>query len=182
MQDHAGFIDLSTGAGGTVFDLYFPASPAGDGLEAAPAAPGPPRGRGETILVVDDEEAQRDLAVDLLRRLGYAVAAVADGASAVAFVRGKCPDLVVLDMIMPPGMDGYATFAALREVAPGLRAIITSGFTENDAVQAAQRLGAGKYVRKPYGVEELAAAIREELDRPEPSVPRDPPPAAGPTP
>jgi PAS domain S-box-containing protein len=178
MQDHAGFIDLRTGPEGTVFDLYFPVSTSGDGPTVAPSPPGLPRGRGETVLVVDDEEAQRDLAVDLLRRLGYNVAAVADGASAVAYVREGCPDLVVLDMIMPPGMDGYATFAALREVAPRLRAIITSGFMENDAVQAAQRLGAGKFVRKPYGVEELAAAIREELDRPGPSPPCDPPPTA----
>jgi len=166
MQDHQGFVDLRTGPEGTAFDLYFPAAKAGHPGAEAPAAATPPRGRGETVLVVDDEDAQRRLAVDLLRGLGYNAEAVADGAAAVAYVGRRRPDLVLLDMILPPGMDGCATFAALRQVAPDLPAVLTSGFTESDAVREAQRLGAGRYLQKPYRVEDLAAAVREALDRP----------------
>jgi two-component system cell cycle sensor histidine kinase/response regulator CckA len=71
----------------------------------------------------------------------------------------------VLDMIMDPGMDGLETYRQIVGIRPGQRAIIVSGFSETDRVREAQALGAGAYVRKPYVLEKIGAAIRNELDR-----------------
>ena len=75
-------------------------------------------------------------------------------------------DLVVLDMIMPPGMDGLETYRRIIAKHPGQRAVIASGFSENERVAALQRLGAGEYLRKPYTLEKIGLAVRRELDRP----------------
>ena len=75
-------------------------------------------------------------------------------------------DLVVLDMIMPPGMDGLETYRRIIVNHPGQNAVIASGFSENERVAALQRLGAGEYLRKPYTLEKIGLAVRRELDRP----------------
>ena len=75
------------------------------------------------------------------------------------------PDLMLLDMIMPPGMDGLETYRSILEIVPCQRAIIASGYAETANVREAQRLGAGGYVRKPYTLECIGMAVRSELDR-----------------
>ncbi|HOU78715.1 MAG TPA: response regulator, partial [Syntrophales bacterium] len=124
------------------------------------------QGRGERILVVDDIEEQRELARMILSGLGYRVATAAGGEEAVAYLRRHDVDLLVMDMIMEPGMDGLDTYREIVKIKPGQRAIIVSGFSETDRVTRAQELGAGAYVRKPFVMEKLALAVREELDRP----------------
>lgn len=107
----------------------------------------------ETILVVDDVEEQRTIASKLLKHLGYAVETVSSGEEAMVYMDSNTADLVVLDMIMPPGMDGLETYKKLIAIHPEQKAIIASGFSETDRVKKAQQLGAGKYVKKPYTVE-----------------------------
>jgi DNA-binding NarL/FixJ family response regulator len=68
-------------------------------------------------------------------------------------------------MIMPPGMDGLETYRRVLEVNPKQKAIIVSGFSETDQVREAQKLGAGAYVKKPYMMEKIGVAIRDELTR-----------------
>ena len=72
---------------------------------------------------------------------------------------------MVLDMIMDPGMNGLETYRSVIEINPKQKAIIVSGFSESDRVQAAQALGAGDYVRKPYVLEKLGMAVRKELNK-----------------
>ena len=74
-------------------------------------------------------------------------------------------DLMVLDMIMDPGIDGLETYQRVIEINPKQRAIIVSGFSETNRVKKAQELGAGAYVKKPYVLERIGLAIRSELDR-----------------
>ena len=74
-------------------------------------------------------------------------------------------DLMVLDMIMDPGMDGLDTYRSVLEIHPKQKAIIVSGFSETDRVSTAQNLGAGAYMRKPYIIEKLGLSVRKELDR-----------------
>ena len=123
-------------------------------------------GRGESILVVDDSGEQRALAQRMLQRLGYTVSTADSGKDALATLRARNFDLLVLDMIMPPGWDGLETFRAIRERNPHQRAIIASGYSETARVQEMQRLGAGTYVKKPYTLEKIGLAVRKELDRP----------------
>jgi len=72
-------------------------------------------------------------------------------------------DLVILDMIMDPGIDGLETYIRILESHPNQRAIIASGFSETDRVREAQRMGAGIYVKKPYTLEKLGVAVRKAL-------------------
>jgi len=135
----------------------------------AGAAPKPPledyRGSGESILVVDGIENQRMIATSLLSELGYSVAEVSSGREAVEYLKGTTVDLLVLDMIMEPGMDGLDTYRQIVDSHPGQRAVIASGYSETDRVKAAQKLGAGQYVRKPYTLETIGLAVKNELNR-----------------
>ena len=74
-------------------------------------------------------------------------------------------DLVLLDMIMDPGMDGLETYKKILQLHPGQKAIIVSGFSETDRVKETRLLGAGAYVRKPYLAQKIGVAIRNELAR-----------------
>jgi two-component system, cell cycle sensor histidine kinase and response regulator CckA len=165
VRDHKGYIDVKSDlGGGTAFTLYLPAT-----REARTVKTdfnlNAYKGRGETLLVVDDIEEQRDMASQMLSRLGYRVATVKSGEEAVTFVENQKVDLVILDMIMDPGIDGLETYTRLLEVYPGIKAVIASGFSQSERIQAAQELGAGAYLKKPYTLEKLATVVRQELMR-----------------
>lgn len=164
LQDHGGHIDVASSQGGTAFMLYFPAS------REAPVAMGTPdrrpirKGRGQTILIVDDEPLQRQIAVQLLQRLGYRAATAASGEAAVDHVRRQPVDMVLLDMLMPPGINGCETYIRMARIRPDLKAVITSGFSDNEDVQKAQAAGAGAFLPKPYSLEALAEAVFTTLN------------------
>ncbi len=162
VDDHHGYLDLESEVGrGTTFSIYFPACR--ERLREAPVERIP--GGSETLLVVDDDRLQREVSRELLAKLGYNVHTVASGEDAVTHLRDNPADLVILDMIIPGGVDGAETYRRLLEIRPGQRAIIVSGFAQSERVQEAQSLGAGAYIRKPVTLERLALAVRQELDR-----------------
>ena len=165
IKDHGGLIDIhSTPGRGTRFDIYFPPTTKVEKkVEATPVEAY--RGKGEKILVVDDEESQREIAHEILTDLGYIVKTVASGEAALEVLEKEPTDLIVLDMIMAPGLDGLDTYRQIVPKWPGQRAIIASGFSDNEKVQQAMKLGVGQYVKKPYNREELGKAVRQELDR-----------------
>ena len=166
IKDHGGHIEVESLIGkGTTFSIYLPESRKQietdhKSLNAAPSA-----GRGETVLIVDDVAEQRKIAADMLKRLGYQTDTAANGNEAILRLNAKSYDLLVLDMIMTPDMDGYATYRQAIKMHSGQKAIITSGFSATKRVKKAQELGAGPYLKKPYSLEELASAVRNELDR-----------------
>ncbi|MCU0578850.1 MAG: ATP-binding protein, partial [Desulfobacterota bacterium] len=158
VEDHQGYIDIQSASGrGTTVALYLP----GTRQQAAAAVRANPldqyRGHGETVLVVDDLREQREIAT------GYEAKAVASGEEAVAFIQEEKADLVLLDMIMDPGIDGLETYQQILQYAPRQRVLIASGFAESERVKKTQQLGAGAYLRKPYTVEALARAVQVEL-------------------
>jgi CheY-like chemotaxis protein len=164
VKDHNGFIDARSVEGrGTVFDLYFPITRQDVGKEAQETPMDRYRGAGESVLVVDDIKEQRDLATFMLKRLGYRVDTVASGAEAVKYIRETPVDILVLDMILESEMDGLETYRQILAIAPNQKTIIASGFSESERVLEAQRLGAGRYIRKPYRMEQIGMALREEL-------------------
>jgi two-component system, cell cycle sensor histidine kinase and response regulator CckA len=165
IKDHSGYLDFQSREGkGTRFELYFPISR--EGAEAGPHQEDISElpGNGEFILVVDDMAVQREIATGILSRLGYRVESLASGEEAVEFLRRQAADLVILDMIMSPGMDGYETYHRIKDIRPDQRAIIASGYSESDRVRKALSLGAGRYLKKPYQLTELGAAVREVLE------------------
>jgi CheY-like chemotaxis protein len=166
VKDHKGYIDVvSTTGSGTTFTLYFPATREIESQDADVWSFKDYMAKGERILVVDDVSEQRQIASVMLRRLGYAVESAASGEEAVAMAKQDTPDLVVLDMIMDPGMDGLETYRQLLDINAGQKAIIASGFSESEKVRTALRIGAGAYLKKPYLLEKIGMAVRAELDR-----------------
>ena len=166
VKDHRGYIDLkSTEGQGTEITLYFPITRKVFHPEAEIASLQELMGRGESILVVDDIEAQRQIATEMLERLGYRVSTASSGEEAVEYMHVHMVDLLVLDMIMEPGIDGLETFRKILEIRPGQKSIIASGYSESVRVKEALQLGAGSYVKKPYLLEKIGRAIKAELDR-----------------
>jgi CheY-like chemotaxis protein len=164
VQDHNGYIDLrSVENKGTCIDIYLPKSTK-KLQQKAPSNTLENMEGSETILIVDDEEKQREIASSFLMSLGYRTHAVVCGEDAIEYFRENRADLVVLDMIMDPGMDGLETYRGLLEIDPGTRALIVSGFSESDRVKKALDIGTGAYIKKPYMMETLGTAVRSLLD------------------
>ncbi len=163
VQDHDGTIEVTSDNTGTTFQLYFPITK--DAILASGSAKPLSlyKGKGETILVVDDVKHQREIACKLLQRLGYKATAVASGEDAVEFLKQGSVDLVLLDMIMEPGMNGLETYEKITARHPAQKAILVSGFAQTDEVKTAQQLGAGQFIKKPYTLEKIGLAIRDEL-------------------
>jgi PAS domain S-box-containing protein len=166
VKDHNGYIDVETEVGeGTTFTLYFPVTREELIAQQQKAPIEQYMGKGESVLVVDDIAEQRDIASRLLTRLGYQVHLASGGEEAVEYLKENKADILVLDMIMAPGIDGLETYRRVLEINPKQKAIIVSGFSETERVKAAQDLGAGAYVKKPYMMEKVGVAIRDELNR-----------------
>ncbi len=167
VQDHAGFIRIQSEVGrGSVMRLFFPATDEPvSATEELTVDLDRFRGRGETVLVVDDVAEQRAIARRMLETMGYRVALAASGEDALAYLEKSSCDLVLLDMIMDPGIDGLETYRRMLDRRPGQKAIIATGFSETDRVRKAQSLGAGHYLQKPYTFEKLGQSVRTELDR-----------------
>ena len=99
-----------------------------------------------------------------MNSLGYTAEAVSSGQEAIKYVKERPVDLIVLDMIMAKDMNGYETYEEIIKIHPRQKAIIASGFAETEDVKAAQKLGAGKYIKKPYTIETIGLAVKEELE------------------
>ncbi|HEJ84126.1 MAG TPA: response regulator, partial [Desulfobacteraceae bacterium] len=167
LKDHGGYVDVqSTEGKGTTFFLYFPVTRR-ELIETTPSLPMTTyMGNGELILLVDDVEEQREIGSEILTTLGYSVISVPSGEAAVDYLKDHSADLMVLDMIMAPGIDGFETYRRVLQFRPGQKAIIVSGFSETRHVKGAQRLGAGPYIKKPYTLEKIGIAVKQELENP----------------
>ncbi len=162
IKDHGGFVDLNSKVGqGTKFYLYLPACREQETIERSEEI----KGGSESILIVDDDAMQRGVLARILSKLGYRTAQASSGEEAIDLLRQATADLLLLDMIMPGGIDGSETFRQALEICPGQRAIIVSGFSESDRVNEMQACGAGAFVKKPLTIRAIATAVRKELDR-----------------
>jgi signal transduction histidine kinase/ActR/RegA family two-component response regulator len=164
VQDHQGYIDVQSHQGlGTIISIYLPVCCEELSQAPQPLLPEAYSGAGEAILIVDDMAEQRTITARMLADLGYVVHTAESGEAAVAFVQAQRVDLILLDMIMEPGIDGLETYRRIIKIHPEQKAIIVSGFSESERVKGAQKLGAGAYIKKPYTIENLGLAIRAEL-------------------
>jgi CheY-like chemotaxis protein len=166
VKDHDGYIDIRSTVGkGTKITLYFPVSREVIAKTKTQVPIEGIRGHGESILIIDDAKDQRRIATDMLESLGYKVSSVSSGEAAIEYLENHPADLLVLDMIMDPGLDGYQTYKQIIEINPAQKAIIASGFSETKLVKRAQQLGAGTYVKKPYLLDKIGLVVKEELSR-----------------
>ena len=161
MQDHRGAVTVeSTQASGTIFSLYLPATEEALSVPSASAVLAELRGFGQHVLIVDDEPQQRDIATQILCNLNYQPQSVASGEEATAYLKHHAVELVILDMIMPPGINGRQTYEQILAINPRQKAIIVSGFADSQEVAILQDLGARFFIKKPYTIEELGKAVQ----------------------
>ena len=164
VKDLGGYIELQTEVGkGTRFTFYFPVAEVAD--EVHEEVDLDFHGT-ESVLIVDDVAAQRELAARLLDSLGYMTAAAMDGRTAVEYLSRESFDLVVLDMIMEEDFDGLDTLLALREINPTQKVILATGYADSERVQAALDNNVRHVVKKPYTMDDLCRAVRLALDAP----------------
>ena len=166
VKDLKGYIDIKSKVGeGTTFELYFPVSR----KELSKLKENIPideyTGNKESILIVDDINIQRKVASGMLKLLNYNVEVVNSGEDAIEFLKNNEIDLIILDMIMDPGINGLETYKRIIKNNPDQKAIIASGFTNNKNVKEAQSLGAGEYIKKPYTLQKIGMAVQKELSR-----------------
>ena len=172
VERSGGHLELNTRRGeGTTFSIFLPRAhvtvPAAD---AAPPLQADIPGGTETVLVVDDEELLRDVAVALLQYLSYRTLTAANGARALAILGANTDvDLLFCEVIMPVDLDGYQVALAAHDLRPDIKTLLTSGFTgmpkeySNGDSGLRARLAQG-LLSKPYDDEELALAVRRTLD------------------
>jgi two-component system cell cycle sensor histidine kinase/response regulator CckA len=167
VRGHRGAIrvDSDPGAGTTIEVLLPCGGREEEGEAAAPESARALAGGAGTILVVDDDPAVLDIAGHLLRKLGFTALLAADGAEACALYReeGERIALVILDMTMP-GLDGAATSEELRRIDPGVRILLSSGFSEETATARIPADGVAGFLQKPYTLTGLQAVLDRILD------------------
>ena len=162
VKEHSGYIDILTSEELTTFAIFFPTTDQNlkdnkneDKLQQ--------NGNGEFILIVDDEAVQREILQEILIELNYTCEAVSSGEDAIEFVKVKKPDLIIMDMIMDPGINGKESFEKIKEIHPDQKAIIVSGYSETSDVKQCMRMGASDFIKKPYSIRIIASAIRKAL-------------------
>ena len=164
MDGHDGAVTVSSQPGeGTVFHLYFPAH-AGETTVDPVAAGATPRGRGEAVLVVDDEEMIAAMIQQTLLRLDYAAEYATDPAAALALVQADPAHfkLVLSDQTMP-GMTGLGLAARLREIRPDLPVVLMTGFSASLTPERLEAAGVRQVLSKPLTVHVLGAALHAVL-------------------
>jgi PAS domain S-box-containing protein len=162
IEDHEGFVDVASDPKqGTTFYLYFPITrEAVEDIEVETVV-----GGNEKILIVDDDPIQREVTTRLLKKLGYQVNTASGGEAAIDFLKKSRHDLLLLDMVMSPGLDGVETYRRALKINTNQKAIMISGFAESKKVSETLQLGAGAFIKKPLTLNAVATAVRKELDR-----------------
>jgi len=165
IKSHEGFLDVKTEMGrGTTFEVFLPIALRGATLEAPDREATVPSGRGELVLVVDDESAVRNVTETVLSEHGYRTLAAADGAEALSiFARHRDRIAVVFTDMMMPVVDGMALCRALRKMDPSVRIIAATGSEEESGHQDVETLNIGPLLNKPFTTGALLTRLNETL-------------------
>jgi CheY-like chemotaxis protein len=158
-QDHNGHINVLSSDMGTKFNIYFPITRKSKPYYESSFDISDLRGNGELILIVDDVGSQREITTTIIEKLGYKAESVPSGEAAIDYIMNRPVDLVLLDMIMTPGINGRKTYEKILQIHPKQKAIIVSGYADNDEVQKTLKLGASFFLMKPITIQELGVAI-----------------------
>ncbi len=162
INDHKGFIDVKSKLGkGTTFYLHFPISKNQLHSEKKNSEYSALTGRGQFILIVDDVPEQRKIASSILKKLGYKTDSVSSGEAAVEYITKKSADLLILDMVMDPGIDGLETYKQILNYYPYQKAVIASGYSEPESLNELFSMKNIRYIKKPYTITQLGKIIKD---------------------
>lgn len=170
VKQHRGWIRVVSEAGrGTTFQIHFPESPGGTVEKAIPRESSPlPAGRGETVLVVEDEPPVRSLIVSALRHQGYTVHEASSGAAALQLwekFQGQI-DLLLTDIVMPGGINGRELAIRFSQAKPGLKVLLITGYSADVMNETLLKKNNFSLLPKPFDFEELAKGVRHALTTP----------------
>jgi CheY-like chemotaxis protein len=167
IKNHDGYITVNSEEGvGTMFTVYLPAS--GKELFKGKAAEDVPVAGTGRVLIMDDEEMVRRVAGEMLNKLGYTVGFARDGAEAIELFNSAKEsarpfDVVIMDLTIPGGMGGMETIQRLIELNPGIKAIVSSGYSDDQVMSDYRRYGFAGVLIKPYKINQLSESIRKVL-------------------
>jgi PAS domain S-box-containing protein len=167
IDKHNGRLTVESDIGhGTTFTIYLPASekPA---IEAADEEKSLFNGKGR-ILVMDDEKIIRDLAVQMLGKIGYEVSVAIDGDQAIEMYRqaqktGKPFDIVIMDLTVPGGMGGKEAIRKLKKLDPNIKALVSSGYSNDPIMSNFRDYGFEGVVKKPYRIQDMSNALQSVI-------------------
>lgn len=167
IKNHGGLITVESELGvGTTFDVFLPASP--KAISPHKREPGRPIGGEGKILFMDDEEPIRTLAAEMLSLLGYEVVLAKDGDEALDLYNAakestKPFSAVIMDLTVPGGMGGKETIRRLQELDPEVKAIVSSGYSNDPVMAEYEKHGFGGMVVKPFGIKEVSEALKRVI-------------------
>ncbi|MEA2113798.1 MAG: PAS domain S-box protein [Thermodesulfobacteriota bacterium] len=166
IKDHDGYITVDSDERETAFTAYLPVSDHDKSCKKSNRddSLADLHGKG-TILVVDDEQIQREIVEKILTSLGYETIAVSSGEEAISFLEKNTVDLVLLDMLMEPGINGRQTYEQIIVTRPGQKAIVISGYSESEDIKQLVKLGVLGLLKKPYTMEEIGRTVQKALQR-----------------
>ena len=164
IQDHNGKIIVKSNDQGTSFNLYFPATNEKIAShQTTETSISDLLGDRQRVLVVDDDKHQREIACEILTNLNYNPTSVESGENALKYLADNPTPLIILDMLMDPGINGLTTYKQILKKYPDQKAIIVSGYAEEELIQKSKNLGIKQFISKPYTIAQLGKAIKEAL-------------------
>ena len=170
IKNHSGLIDVKSEVDkGTIFFIYLPAFATTEKTEPLQPAAGALPVRTGNVLIMDDDPVIRDVAGELIKALGHEVEFSAHGEETIEKYRmakqSERPfDLVILDLTIRGGMGGAETMRKLMEIDPRVKAIVSSGYSDDDIVSNHQKQGFKAFLKKPYNVEKLQEVLNKVIN------------------